>query len=275
MVKYSITIPTVYLASSAEDAELVEGASILVEDRPMLLADMLSALRDLELNILYVFHSERVNGTLWVYLIFKVKDKRLAKSRIDLLTLLRERLFKIREVKKVELAEKRGRLLLLRNVGGFSFLGRPSVIIGKAHMAGLTAELSKWIGKDVAYMVAYHIGRSVGKALAETYANIRWEKLEDALFFLKSVVEGSSYVEVLEWHIESPQRFEIVAINPWECDIIREYGMGVWDEPYYLINIISEFLEKLLGKLRIKSALKWEGTICELTLRFERTGSQL
>lgn len=266
--KYSINIPFVYLASEDEIARM-EGLTIFLKDRPGLLGDMLNKLRDLGLNIVQIFHSTKLKEHMYLYILFETPREFRGREVVDEVI---RRLKAFEEVINVELAEKRGRMIFFKNITGFTYLGEPAIIIGKANMMGLTVELSRTLGVDVAKLVINNVARTIGKTVAKLYSpKVGLTNLEDALYLVKYLLRGSSWVEEAEFDIFSPNLFTITLKNPWECMVAaghREY----WDKPYFVAYIVQGFFDEVVEKASYSWDVTWRGQSCTIRITVSRGG---
>jgi predicted amino acid-binding ACT domain protein len=267
--KYRIMFPGIYLAKDDESTQRIEGLTIVVEDRPGLLGDLLRSISDLRLNILRIDHSERKDSELCIYIVFEVPANLLSRKK-EVIDEVTKRLLSFKEVKRVEPADKTGRVIFLKGIGGYEFLGEPAIIIGKANMLGFTIELSKSLGKDVAWLAIHHIAKSIGETAGKLYLEKAGIKtIDDALLLMKYILEGSSWVRKMDLSIITPEAFQLALEDPWECIVVGK-DRNLWDEPYFVISALRGYLEYLFGNIDISYMVKWRDGSCEVKITVKR-----
>jgi len=267
--KYTIMFPSIYLAKDDESTQRIEGLTIVVEDRPGLLGDLSRSISDLRLNILRIDHSERKDGELCIYIVFEVPANLLSRKK-EVIDEVTKRLLSFKEVKRVEPADKRGRIIFLKGIGGYESLGEPAIIIGKANMLGFTIELSKSLGKDIARLAIHHIAKSIGETAGKLYLEKTGMKtIDDALLLMKYILEGSSWVRKAEVSIITPEAFQLALQNPWECIVVGK-DRNLWDEPYFVISALRGYLEYLFGNIDFSYMVKWREGSCEVNIMIKR-----
>jgi predicted amino acid-binding ACT domain protein len=267
--KYTIMIPSVYIAKDDESTHRIEGLTIVVEDRPGLLGDLLRSISDLRLNILRIDHSERKDGELCIYIVFELPADLLSRKK-EVMDEVTKRLLSFKEVKRVEPADKRGRVIFLKGIGGYEFLGEPAIVIGKANMLGFTIELSKSLGKDVARLAIHHIAKSIGETAGMLYLKKTGMKtIDDALLLMKYILEGSSWVRKMDLSIITPEAFQLALEDPWECLVVGK-DRNLWDEPYFVISVFRGYLEYLFGNIDFSYVVKWRDGSCEVKITVKR-----